>query len=79
MKFNIFDGIIDFINENNKQSLDSTEEIKRLQTEIKALQNQIQNASKETTTTRINESHNFSKEFLDKISSLKETKDFASV
>ncbi|EAX98238.1 hypothetical protein TVAG_010150 [Trichomonas vaginalis G3] len=79
MKFNVFDGIIDFINENNKQLLDSTKEIKKLQTEIKALQNQIQNASKETTTTQINESHNSSKEFLDKLSFLKETNDFYSV
>ncbi|EAY16717.1 hypothetical protein TVAG_067220 [Trichomonas vaginalis G3] len=79
MKFNIFDGIIDFISKNSKQSPDSTNEIKRLQAEIKSLQNQIQNASKATTTTRTNESHNFSSEFLTKISSLKKAKDFDRV
>ncbi|EAY07708.1 hypothetical protein TVAG_117890 [Trichomonas vaginalis G3] len=79
MKFNIFDGMIDFIKENDKRLLDSTEEIKKLQTEIQTLQNQIQNAAKETTATRINEYHSFSREFLTKISSLKESDDFDSV
>ncbi|EAY22764.1 hypothetical protein TVAG_476930 [Trichomonas vaginalis G3] len=79
MKFNIFDGIIDFINQKDKELRDSTEEIKKLQTELKTLQNQIQNATKETTVTPINKTHNFSREFLTKLSSLKETKDFDSV
>ncbi|EAY11502.1 ankyrin repeat protein, putative [Trichomonas vaginalis G3] len=79
MKFNIFDGIIDFINQKDKELRDSTEEIKNLQTELKTLQNQIQNAAKETTVTPINKTHNFSREFLTKLSSLKETKDFDSV
>ena len=52
---------------------------KKPQTEIKTLQNQIQNVSKETTVTRTNESHNYPKEYLTKISSLKKTKDFDSV
>ncbi|EAY19978.1 hypothetical protein TVAG_402330 [Trichomonas vaginalis G3] len=79
MKFHIFDGIIDFLKENDKHMGDSTEEIKKPQTEIKTLQNQIQNVSKETTVTQTNESHNYSEEFLTKISSLKKTKDFDSV
>ncbi|KAI5513950.1 spectrin binding, partial [Trichomonas vaginalis G3] len=79
MKFHIFDGIIDFINENDKHMRDSKEEIKQHQTEIKTLQNQIQNSAKETTVTRTNEDHNYSREFLTKISSLKETKDFYRV
>ncbi|EAY09307.1 hypothetical protein TVAG_394790 [Trichomonas vaginalis G3] len=79
MKFNIFDGMIDFIKENDKHMLDSTEEIKKPQTEIKTLQNQLQNAAKETTVTLTNESHDCSREYLTKISSLKETKDFDKV
>ncbi|EAY22794.1 ankyrin repeat protein, putative [Trichomonas vaginalis G3] len=79
MKFHIFNGIIDFINQKDKELRDSTEEITKLQTELKTLQNQIQNAAKETTVTPINKTHNFSREFLTKLSSLKATNDFDSV
>ncbi|EAY15712.1 ankyrin repeat protein, putative [Trichomonas vaginalis G3] len=79
MKFNTFDGIIDFINENQKHLLDSTEETKKPQTETQTLQNQIQNSANETTATRTNESRNYPKEFLNKISSLKKSDDFDKV
>ncbi|EAY19964.1 hypothetical protein TVAG_402180 [Trichomonas vaginalis G3] len=52
---------------------------KKPQTEIKTLQNQIQNVSKETTVTRTNESHNYSEEFLTRISLLKKINDFEIV
>ncbi|EAY05997.1 hypothetical protein TVAG_124220 [Trichomonas vaginalis G3] len=76
MKFHVFGVLIDFLNQNDKCLRESTEEIKKLQTEIKTLQNQIQNAAKATA---INESHNYPKDYLTKISSLKETKGFDSV
>ncbi|EAX98029.1 hypothetical protein TVAG_275390 [Trichomonas vaginalis G3] len=42
MKFNIFGGIVDFIKQKDKEFRDFTEEIKKLQAEIKTLQNQPQ-------------------------------------
>ncbi|EAX89079.1 hypothetical protein TVAG_261240 [Trichomonas vaginalis G3] len=79
MKFNIFDGIIDIINQNDKDLRDSTEEINKLRTELKKLQNQIHNTAKETTVSRVNGDYNNSKDFLTKISELKETSDIYSV
>ncbi|EAY22946.1 hypothetical protein TVAG_076930 [Trichomonas vaginalis G3] len=79
MKFNIFDGIINVFIQKDKEMNDCTEEIKKLQAELKKFQNQVQNATKETTDTQNNENHKVSKEFLTKISELKKSKDFDNV
>ncbi|EAY05646.1 hypothetical protein TVAG_216220 [Trichomonas vaginalis G3] len=79
MKFNIFDGIIYILNQKDKELRDSTEEIKKFQRELHSIQNQCQNAAKQTTTNQMNESRNQSGEFLTKIAELKESDSFENV
>ena len=62
MKFNIFDGIFDVLNQKDKESRESTEVIKKLQAKLISLQNQLQNAAKGTTVTQTNENRNISRE-----------------
>ncbi|KAI5518967.1 protein ubiquitination, partial [Trichomonas vaginalis G3] len=70
MKFNIFDGIIDFLEVNNNETRNPTEEITKPQEQIQSFQIE-QN--------RTQESINHSRDLLTKISSLKKSHNFDSV
>ncbi|EAY16590.1 ankyrin repeat protein, putative [Trichomonas vaginalis G3] len=68
-----------FLNQKDREIRDYTEEIKKLQNELKAFQSQTRNATKETIVTRINENNNYWKAILTKISELKKAGDFESI
>ncbi|EAY09555.1 ankyrin repeat protein, putative [Trichomonas vaginalis G3] len=79
MKFKIMDGIINILDQKEKESHDSTEQIQKHQEKLKEIQNQIQNAAKETNVNQTNESSNHSREILTKIAELKKSYDIKSV
>ncbi|EAY06454.1 ankyrin repeat protein, putative [Trichomonas vaginalis G3] len=79
MKFNIFDGIIDVLKQNEKEMSDFTQEIKKLQDKLKAFPNETGNVTKDLTADVTNENYNHSQDILTKITELKESSDFETV
>ncbi|EAY23478.1 hypothetical protein TVAG_071420 [Trichomonas vaginalis G3] len=77
MKFNIIDSIIDFLIHKDKEMRDSKEEIRKHQKELTSFQRQ--NKSNGSPNNQINENDSNSKEFLTKISEVKNLNDFESV
>ncbi|EAX89157.1 ankyrin repeat protein, putative, partial [Trichomonas vaginalis G3] len=68
MKFKIFDGVIDFLLQNDKERCESAEENKKLREQIQKLQEQIQDLKFQK-----------NRKFLTKITELKISNDFDSV
>ncbi|EAY18542.1 hypothetical protein TVAG_462270 [Trichomonas vaginalis G3] len=66
MKFSICDGIIDFLKQNEKVINYSTNEPVIVQDKLKALQNENENATKDTTISQANENYNHSRDILTK-------------
>ncbi|EAX84802.1 ankyrin repeat protein, putative [Trichomonas vaginalis G3] len=79
MKFNIFDGITDFLKQNEKVINDSTNERETFQDKSKAFQKENENATKDTTVNVTNENYNHSRDILTKITELKNSSDFETV
>ncbi|EAX99919.1 hypothetical protein TVAG_159390 [Trichomonas vaginalis G3] len=79
MKFNIFDGITDFLKQNEKVINDSTNEREIIQDKSKAFQKENENATKDTTVNVTNENYNHSRDILTKITELKKSSDFETV
>ncbi|EAX88855.1 ankyrin repeat protein, putative [Trichomonas vaginalis G3] len=79
MKFNIFDGIIDFLKHNEKVINNSANETEIVQDKSKAFQNASENATKYTTTNATNENYHHSQDILAKIAELTESNDFGTV
>ncbi|EAX95947.1 death associated protein kinase, putative [Trichomonas vaginalis G3] len=81
MKFNIFDGIIDFLKQNVQVINNSTNKTEIFQDKTKAFQNEnaSENTTKDTTIKATNEKYNHSQDILTKITELKESNDFETV
>ncbi|EAY08200.1 hypothetical protein TVAG_308060 [Trichomonas vaginalis G3] len=83
MKMRIFEGVIGFLDQLQKDQSSTTNKIEKLQADLNRIQKEKENVEKEMQTLRFQlkekEGNNLPKEFLSKISELKNSKNFDQI